>query len=174
MQRIGQSRDIHRLTSGKSLVLGGIRIPSPYAVDAHSDGDCLLHAIAEAMLGALALGDLGKHFPDTPGKDEGRDSAKMLETVYDMVQKQGFHLGNLDATVHLERPKLASHIVPMRKRIAEILGVATEKVSVKATRGEKVGPIGKEEAIMAECVLLLEKTSRIEFLRKRTSDRKQV
>ncbi len=174
MQRIGQSRDIHRLKRGKSLVLGGIEIPSPYAVDAHSDGDCLLHAIAEAMLGALAMGDLGQHFPDTPGKDEGRDSAQMLHKVYRMVREEGYHLVNLDATVHLERPKLASHIDSMRERIAGVLGVSTDKVSVKATRGERVGPIGKEEAIMAECVLLLEKTSRIEFLRNQNSDRKRV
>jgi len=133
-----------------------------------------LHAIAEAFLGALALGDLGKHFPDTPGKDEGRDSAKMLEAVYRLVREHDFHLVNLDATVHLERPKLASHIDSMRERIAGILGVSIDRVSVKATRGEKVGPIGKEEAITAECVLLLEKKSRIEYLRNRKRDGKRV
>ncbi len=164
MNRIGHSRDLHRLKAGKSLKLGGLQIPSEVSAVAHSDGDCLLHSIAEAMLGALALGDLGTHFPDTDSAYEGFDSMQMLKKVYEMVKKRNFELVNVDATIHLEAPKLASHIDKMRQNIATNLGVKTERISVKATRGEGVDAVGRGEAVVCECVLLLHERHRVEYL----------
>ena len=157
MMRIGQSRDTHRLKPGKWLKIGGLDISSPVETIAHSDGDCLLHAIAEALLGALALGDLGTHFPDTDPTHRNLDSGRMLDTVYRMVKQAGYALVNLDSTVHLEKPKLAPKIDVMRKRVASILEVPVSRVSIKATTGEGLGPIGRGEAVVCDAVVLLER-----------------
>ena len=164
MMRIGQSRDIHRLEKGKTLTLGGVDIPSEFSSIGHSDGDVLLHAISEALLGALALGDLGTHFPDTDDTYKNMDSKVLLSRVFDLVNDQGYDLVNLDATVHLERPKLASSIMTMKETIASLLSAPLDAISLKATTGEGVGPVGRREAIEAECVVLLKKRIHIQPL----------
>ncbi|MFW5894933.1 MAG: 2-C-methyl-D-erythritol 2,4-cyclodiphosphate synthase [Bacillota bacterium] len=164
MMRIGHSRDTHRLKKGSSLVLGGIEIPSPYEAVGHSDADCLLHAVSEAILGALALKDLGSHFPDTLASNEGLDSKEILGYTVKLMRSKGFELVNLDATVHLETPKLSAHIDTMRETIAKIMHLNVGQISIKATTGEKVGPVGRSEAIVAECVVLVEKKQRIKPL----------
>ena len=164
MNRIGQSRDTHRLKAGKSLKLGGIKIPSKVGIVAHSDGDCLLHAIAEAMLGALALGDLGAFFPDTDATYEDFDSMRILQSVYEKVRKQNYVLVNLDATIHLETPKIAPYTDSIRENIAAKLKVKKDQISVKATRGEGVGAVGRKAAIVCECVVLLKQGDRVEYL----------
>ncbi len=155
MLKIGFSRDIHRLTTGKRLILGGLAIKSPYESVAHSDGDVLLHAISEALLGALALGDLGKHFPDTADAYKDYDSQKILKQVYAMIKEKGYAINNLDTMVFLESPKLAPHIDAMRKNIAAILEISIDQVSIKATTGEGVDSIGNHESIQAEAIVLL-------------------
>ena len=155
MYRIGQSTDIHRFKEGDHLVLGGVSIPFEKGIDAHSDGDALCHAIAESMLGALALGDLGHHFPDTDPRYENISSLLILEQVYVLVQAQGYAINNLDALILIERPKMAPYIEKMRSNIASILHTDIANVSIKATRGEKMGFIGQSEGIMAQCVVLL-------------------
>ncbi|MGM0436343.1 MAG: 2-C-methyl-D-erythritol 2,4-cyclodiphosphate synthase [Bacillota bacterium] len=164
MMRIGQSRDIHRLEKGKTLILGGIDIPSNVSAVGHSDADVLLHAISEALLGALALGDLGTHFPDTDETYKDMDSKVLLSRVVDMIKDQGYELVNLDATVHLETPKLASYIMPMKETIASLLRSPLDVISLKATTGEGVGPVGRKEAIEAECVVLVKKRIHIQPL----------
>lgn len=164
MHKIGFSRDKHRLNTGKRLTLGGIEIDSPYETVAHSDGDVLLHAISEALLGALALGDLGTHFPDSQKETKDMDSKKILANVYDMIKNKGYTLSNLDAMVHLEKPKLAAHIMPMCKTVAHILDVPVENVSIKATTGEAVDAVGRCEAIEAEAIVLLQQPATIRKL----------
>ncbi len=164
MMRIGQSRDTHRLRKGTALTLGGVSIPSPYEAVGHSDADCLLHAVSESILGALALGDIGTHFPDDDVAYENVDSKELLMRVANLMWEKGFQVVNMDATVHLETPKLKDYIDPMRTTIANCLGTKVAQVSLKATTGEKVGPVGKSEAISAECVVLLEQRRRIQPL----------
>ena len=158
MIRIGQSTDIHRLVAGRDLILGGVNIESDLGLDGHSDADCLLHAIAEAILGALALGDLGKHFPDNTEEFKGASSLMILAEVKRMMKEQGFRIGNVDALVLIEKPKMAPHIDRMRENIAEVLETSLNNVSVKATRGEGLGFVGKREGVMAQAVVLLEST----------------
>ena len=153
--RIGLGHDTHQLAPGGPLVLGGIQIPHDAHLVGHSDADVLLHAITDAVLGAAALGDIGQMFPDTSARNQGRDSAEMLKLAYEAVRRAGYHLVNLDTIVFAQRPKLGSHKQAICRRIAEILNVAPEQVSVKAKTGEFVGPIGREEALSAECVALL-------------------
>ena len=155
MIRIGQSRDTHRFKPGKGFMLGGVFIPALHTTVAHSDGDCLFHAIGEAMLGALALGDLGTHFSDRDPTHQGRDSADIVKEIHQMVQAQGYAIGNIDATVHLEVPKLMPYIDTIRSTIAEVLDVSTDRVSVKATTGEGVGIVGRQEALVCEAVVLM-------------------
>lgn len=164
MMRIGQSRDTHRLEKGTSLVLGGNNVPADVSAQGHSDADVLLHAISEALLGALALGDLGSHFPDTRMTYKNMDSKIILSKVYEMVQAKGYELVNLDATVHLERPKLAPYIPAMRETIAHLLHTSNKNVSLKATTGEGVGPVGLRHAIEADCVVLIKKRTHIQPL----------
>lgn len=154
--RIGQAIDIHQLVEGRDLILGGVKIDHYYGLLGHSDADVLLHAIAESILGALALGDLGKHFPDTDPKYKGISSVLLLEHVYELMNEKGFHIGNLDATILAEKPKMAPHITKMRENIAKSLHCDMDCVSVKATRGEKLGFVGNEEGIVSTCVCLLE------------------
>lgn len=155
MFRIGQSSDIHQLVEGRDLVLGGVKIPHEKGCLGHSDADALLHAVAESILGALAMGDLGKHFPDTDPRYRGIDSMKILTEVYWMMDEAGYRINNLDTLVMIERPKMAPHIEQMRTNIATCLHCKMDQVSVKATRGEKLGYIGREEGVLAQAVVLL-------------------
>lgn len=157
MFRIGQSVDIHQLVEGRKLILGGVEIPHEKGLLGHSDADVLLHAIAESILGALALGDLGKHFPDTSAAYKDMDSLWMLTQVYDMMEEKGYRIGNLDALIMIERPKMAPHISKMVENVADALHCEKEQVSIKATRGEKMGFVGREEGSQAQCVVLLMK-----------------
>lgn len=155
--RIGQSTDIHRLAEGHKLILGGVEIPSDLGLVGHSDADALCHAIAEAILGALALGDLGKWFPDTDPKWEGADSIKILAQVGVMMRDRGYNIGNVDSLIMIEKPKMAPHIMTMRENIARALACDLDNVSVKATRGEGLGFVGKSEGVQAQAVVLLVK-----------------
>lgn len=157
MFRIGQSTDIHRFEKGRRLVLGGVEIEHDQGLLGHSDADCLLHAVSEAILGALALGDLGSHFPDTDPKYKGADSLMLLREVVRMMKDKQFQIGNIDALILIEKPKMAPHIEKMRKNIADACECEMDQVSVKATRGEKLGFIGHEEGAAATAVVLLEK-----------------
>ena len=157
MIRIGQSTDIHQLVKGRKLILGGVYIEHEMGLLGHSDADALLHAIAESILGALALGDLGKHFPDTDERYKDMNSLWMLRQVYKIMEEKGYAIGNLDAMIMIERPKMAPHIPTMRKHVAEALCCDMEQVSIKATRGEKLGFVGREEGVQAQCVVLLHK-----------------
>jgi 2-C-methyl-D-erythritol 2,4-cyclodiphosphate synthase len=153
--RIGSGHDTHRLEAGRPLVLGGVAIPHDRGPVAHSDGDVLLHAITDALLGALALGDIGRWFPDTDPQWRDAPSATFLERVVHEITQLGWTVGNVDATIHAQRPKLADHHTAIRTRVAELLRVEIDRVSVKAKTGERVGPIGREEAIAADAVVLL-------------------
>ncbi len=157
MIRIGNGYDVHKLVEGRKLVLGGIEIPHVKGVLGHSDGDVLIHAIMDAILGALALGDIGKHFPDTDMKYEGIDSKILLKKVYEIMADKGYKIGNLDSIIVAQKPKLKDYIDNMRKTIAEILHMEVENVSVKATTEEKLGFTGEEQGIKSYCVVLLNK-----------------
>ena len=159
MLRIGQSTDIHPLKAGRKMILGGILIENDFGPDGHSDADVLTHAIAEAMLGALALGDLGKHFPDTDPTYKGISSLLILEEVVKLMEDKGWKLVNVDSLVLLEAPKLAQYNQAIRTSLAQCLHVSLDQVSVKATRGEKLVFIGRSEGIVAQAVVLLEKTA---------------
>ena len=155
--RIGHGYDVHRLVENRKLILGGVEIPYEKGLLGHSDADVLLPAVSDALLGALALGDIGKHFPDTDPAYAGADSLKLLELVVEKVREQGYAVGNLDATVLCQKPKLAPYIDSMREKIAAACGVSAEQVSVKATTEEKLGFTGEGLGISAHCVCLLVK-----------------
>lgn len=155
--RIGYGYDVHQLAENHPFWLGGIEIPHTHGAVGHSDADVLLHVICDALLGALALRDIGFHFPDTDPKYKGVDSKRLLQHTYDLVTEAGWKLGNLDSTICLQRPKIAPHIESMRQCIAGILGVELHQVSIKATTTEHLGFVGKEEGISAHAVVLLEK-----------------
>lgn len=155
--RIGQSSDIHRLEPGNKLLIGGVLIPSDLGSVAHSDGDCLLHTVCESLIGALALGDLGKLFPDTSEEFRGIDSSMLVKKVMSVVKDKGYKVLNIDSTVFLEKPKLSRYIDEMRQNIADLLDIEIDQVSVKATTSEKVGMVGRREAIMTESVVLISK-----------------
>ena len=153
--RIGQSTDIHRFAENRKLVLGGIEIPYEKGLLGHSDADALTHAVAEAILGALALGDLGHHFPDTDPKWEGVNSLIILKEVGKMMRDLGYRIGNIDSLILIEKPKMAPHIEEMRHNFAEALDCDISRVSVKATRGEGLGFVGRQEGVLAQAVVLL-------------------
>jgi 2-C-methyl-D-erythritol 2,4-cyclodiphosphate synthase len=154
--RIGIGFDIHRTDPQRPLVLGGVRIPdAPFGLTGHSDADVVLHAVADACLGAAALGDIGVHFPDTDPTWAGADSAQLLERVVALVARQGWRVGNVDVTVIAQAPRLAPHIEAMRRRIAELLNCPLAAASVKATTHEGLGPLGCAEGIAAHAVVLL-------------------
>lgn len=153
--RIGHGYDVHRLVEDRKLILGGVEIPYEKGLLGHSDADVLLHAVSDALLGALALGDIGKHFPDTDPAYAGADSLKLLKLVVEKVQAHGYAVGNIDATILCQQPKLAPYIGQMRKKIAAACGVVPEQVSVKATTEEKLGFTGEGLGISAHCVCLL-------------------
>ena len=155
--RVGHGYDVHRLVENRKLILGGVEIPYEKGLLGHSDADVLLHAVSDALLGALALGDIGKHFPDTDPAYAAADSLKLLELVVEKVREQGYAVGNLDATVLCQKPKLAPYIGSMREKIAAVCGVSAEQVSVKATTEEKLGFTGEGLGISAHCVCLLVK-----------------
>ena len=155
--RIGHGYDVHRLVKGRKCIIGGVDIPHETGLDGHSDADVLVHAVMDALLGALALGDIGKHFPDTDPRYKGADSMGLLRHVAALIAKEGYRLGNLDATVLAQAPKLAPHIMLMRENIAAALGCEVSRVSVKATTEEKLGFTGAKQGIAAHCVCLLER-----------------
>jgi len=157
MIRIGQSIDIHQLVEGRELIIGGVHIPFEKGLKGHSDADVLLHAICESVIGALALGDIGKHFPDTDSKYKGINSMLLLEEVYYLMNKNGYEVGNIDSIIIAERPKMAPHIQKMRENIAKALHTEIDNINVKATRGETLGFVGKEEGMLAQAICLLKK-----------------
>ena len=154
--RIGYSRDTHILVEGRDLFLGGIKIPFEKGLLGHSDADVLLHAIAEAILGALALGDLGTHFPDNDPKYKGIDSKILLKEVVQMMKNKGYKIGNVDTMLILELPKMKPHILEIRESIAGLLETSVDNISVKATTNEKMGYLGENKAIETNAVVLLE------------------
>jgi 2-C-methyl-D-erythritol 2,4-cyclodiphosphate synthase len=153
--RIGYGYDVHKFGPNRDLIIGGVKIPFELGLVGHSDADVLLHAITDALFGALSLGDIGKHFPDTDPKYKNVDSRILLREAYDLINKLGYELGNLDATVVAEKPKLAPYIYAIRETIAQDLAVDIEDVSVKATTSEKLGFTGRMEGISASASLLL-------------------
>ncbi|NLP51154.1 2-C-methyl-D-erythritol 2,4-cyclodiphosphate synthase [Bacillus sp. RO1] len=155
MFRIGQGFDVHQFAEGRPLIIGGITIPYEKGLLGHSDADVLLHTISDACLGAIGEGDIGKHFPDTDPAFKNADSAVLMEQVWAIVKEKGYTLGNVDCTIIAQKPKMAPHIEPMRKRIAELLESDVEQVNVKATTTEKLGFTGREEGIAAQAAVLL-------------------
>ncbi|ACD97183.1 2-C-methyl-D-erythritol 2,4-cyclodiphosphate synthase [Trichlorobacter lovleyi] len=153
--RIGHGYDVHRLVEDRKLIMGGVDIPWEKGLLGHSDADVLLHAIADALLGALAMGDIGKHFPDTDPAFKGADSMKLLEHVVGLIRTQGYAVGNLDATIIAQRPKMAPHIQAMRENVARACGVEVDRINVKATTEEGLGFTGTGEGISAHAVVLL-------------------
>ncbi|TCN19384.1 2-C-methyl-D-erythritol 2,4-cyclodiphosphate synthase [Mesobacillus foraminis] len=157
MFRIGQGFDVHQLTEGRPLIIGGVTIPYEKGLLGHSDADVLLHTIADACLGAVGEGDIGRHFPDTDPDFKDADSAKLLEEVWRIVKEKGYRLGNVDCTIIAQKPKMAPYIEPITKRVAELLEGNADQVNVKATTTEKLGFTGRGEGIAAQAVILLEK-----------------
>lgn len=157
MIRIGQGFDVHQLVEGRSLVIGGVQIPYHKGLLGHSDADVLLHTITDAALGALSLGDIGSHFPDTDPAFKDADSKELLQIIWKKVRSLGYTLGNLDATIIAQKPKMAPHIPAMKSNIANMLQAAPDQINLKATTMEKLGPIGEEKGIAAMSVILLTK-----------------
>ncbi len=155
--RIGHGFDVHAFAEGRRLIIGGVDIPYDRGLLGHSDADVLLHAICDALLGAAALGDIGKHFPDSDPRFKGIDSRKLLRHVAELLDGRGWKVGNVDATIIAQAPKMAPHIAAMREHIAEDIGIAAEQVNVKATTTEHLGFTGREEGIAAEAVCLINK-----------------
>jgi 2-C-methyl-D-erythritol 2,4-cyclodiphosphate synthase len=153
--RVGIGHDTHRLGQGGPLRLGGIDIPHDRHLIGHSDADVLLHAIADALLGAAALGDIGEFFPDSDAANRGRDSAEMLTRIHEAIGRAGYQIVNLDCIVFAQRPKLSPYKETIRKRVAEILKLDSQQVGIKAKTGESVGEVGREEIMMAQCVALI-------------------
>ena len=157
MIRVGQGYDVHRFAQGDFIILGGVKIPYEQGLEAHSDGDVVLHALCDALLGAAALGDIGKHFPDTDPDFKGADSRVLLRHVYGIVQQMGYRLGNADMTIIAQAPKMAPHITARCANIADDLGVAMDCINVKATTTEKLGFEGRKEGIAVQAIVLIEK-----------------
>lgn len=153
--RIGIGYDVHRLTENRKLIIGGVDIPYEKGLLGHSDADVLLHAIMDAMLGAAALGDIGQHFPDTDLKWKGADSLKLLEAVGHMIKEAGYTVGNIDAVIIAQKPKMAPHILQMRENTARVLGIEVSQVNIKATTEEKLGFTGEGLGISSQAVCLL-------------------
>jgi 2-C-methyl-D-erythritol 2,4-cyclodiphosphate synthase len=157
MYRIGYGSDIHRLVEGRSLILGGIKIDSDLEAEGHSDADALTHAITDALLGALALGDIGSHFPDSDERWQNAESFVFLRFALGLIKQRGFRVVNLDSTIHLERPKLQKYIEQMRTGLAEALEIEVNAVSVKAKTGEGVDAVGEVRAIRADAIIFIKK-----------------
>ena len=156
MIRVGQGYDVHRFNDGKFIILGGVKIDYEQGLEAHSDGDVVLHALCDALLGAAALGDIGKHFPDTDPEFKGADSRVLLRHVYRIVQDKGYQLVNADMTIIAQAPKMAPHINEMCSNIAEDLNVEVDSINVKATTTEKLGFEGRKEGIAVQAIVLIE------------------
>jgi len=155
MYRIGYGSDIHRLVEGRSLILGGIKIDSDLGAEGHSDADALTHALTDALLGALALGDIGSHFPDSDERWQNAESFAFLRFALGLIKQRGFRVVNLDSTIHLERPKLQKYIEPIRTGLADALEIEVNAVSVKAKTGEGVDAVGEGLAVRADAVVLV-------------------
>lgn len=155
MIRIGTGYDVHRLVEGLPLWIGGVQIPHTHGLLGHSDADVLIHAVCDALLGAAALGDIGKHFPDTDPQYKGISSVILLTNVGKLLKEKGYTVGNIDSTIVAQRPKLAPYIQQMRQAMADALGIDVEQVSVKATTTERLGFEGREEGISAQAIALL-------------------
>ncbi|HRH36959.1 MAG TPA: 2-C-methyl-D-erythritol 2,4-cyclodiphosphate synthase [Flavobacteriales bacterium] len=155
--RVGFGYDVHRFAEGRELWLGGVRIEHTHGLDGHSDADVLLHALCDALLGAVGLGDIGEHFPNTDAKWKGADSKRLLVAVVELIAQRGWKVGNVDCTLVAERPKILSHVPAMREAIAPLLGVQTDAVSIKATTNERLGFAGREEGACAYAVALVYK-----------------
>jgi len=153
--RIGQGYDIHPLVAGRRLVLGGVEIPSDVGLEGHSDADVLVHAIMDALLGALALGDIGQHFPNTDERYRGVDSIRLLERVAELIRQHGARVVNVDSTVVAERPRVAPYVPAIRERISAALGIPASAISIKATTAEKLGALGRGEGISASAIALV-------------------
>ena len=157
MYRIGQSIDIHQLVAGRKLILGGVEIEHERGLLGHSDADVLCHDVIESIIGALGLGDIGKHFSDTDAQYKGISSLVLLEKTYEMMDDRGYEISNLDAIILIEKPKMAPHIQKMKENISRILKCDIADVNIKATRGEKLGFVGHEEGAVSQCVVMLKK-----------------
>lgn len=157
MLRIGHGYDVHAFAENRKCIIGGVDIPCEKGLLGHSDADVLLHAVSDSLLGAAALGDIGKHFPDTDERYKGADSLALLKNVCELIASKGYKVINIDATVIAQIPKMAPHIDTMRKNIADALGVEVDFISVKATTEEKLGFTGRKEGISAHCICLIEK-----------------
>lgn len=155
--RIGHGYDVHRLTEGRALILGGVNIPYERGLDGHSDADVLLHAVMDALLGAAALGDIGRHFPDTDPRYKGADSRSLLRHVVKLIHEKGYGLGNLDVTVIAQAPKLAPHLQKMRENLASDLETDPDNINIKATTEERLGFTGQGQGIACHAVCLLER-----------------
>jgi len=157
MIRVGQGYDVHRFNDGKFIILGGVKIDYEQGLEAHSDGDVVLHALCDALLGAAALGDIGKHFPDTEPEFKGADSRVLLRHVYCILQDKGYYLVNADITIIAQAPKMAPYIAAMCSNIADDLNVTVDSINVKATTTEKLGFEGRKEGIAVQAIVLIEK-----------------
>lgn len=157
--RIGNGYDVHALAPGLPLWLGGVQIDSPIGCIAHSDGDVAIHALCDALLGALALGDIGKHFPDTSDEFKGIDSKILLARVMELIEREGWKVVNADITIAMQKPKLAPYIVPMRECMASVMGCSVGQISVKATTTEKLGFVGRSEGCEVYAVVLLSRNA---------------
>jgi 2-C-methyl-D-erythritol 2,4-cyclodiphosphate synthase len=153
--RIGNGYDIHQLVADRPLILGGVKIPHTLGLLGHSDADVLTHAIMDALLGALGLGDIGHYFPPSDPQWQGADSIMLLKQVLSIIQSQGWQIGNIDSTIVAEQPKLQPHLKAMRSCLAQVMETELEQISIKATTNEKLGPVGREEGICAYAVALL-------------------
>ena len=155
--RIGQGTDLHVLVENRDFVLGGVTIPYEKGFKAHSDGDVLIHAIIDALFGALCLDDIGAHFPDNDPKYKNADSAKLLEEAVSIIRNLGWEINNLDSTIHAQAPKLRPHVLAIRENLAQILNISVDKVSVKAKTNEGVDAVGEKRAVSVDCVVLFYK-----------------
>ena len=159
MYRTGIGFDVHALTTDRPLIIGGVNIPHPKGLLGHSDADVLVHAVIDAILGALALGDIGQHFPDTDSKYQGADSLELLRRVQLLAAEKGFLCANLDSIIMAEKPKMSPHILEMRKNLATVLKLKIDQVSIKATTTERLGLIGREEGIAVQAIVLFQSTN---------------
>jgi len=157
MYRIGLGTDTHRLVSGRKLILGGIELEHYKGCDGHSDGDALIHALCDALLGAANLRDIGYHFPDTSSNNKDVDSSSFLAKVMEMIKKNGYIIENTDITIQIQKPKINPHITSMQEKLALIMGIDTSQISIKAKTGEHIGFIGREEGVSVQAIVLLEK-----------------
>ena len=162
--RVGMGYDVHKLVEGRDLIIGGVKIPYEKGLLGHSDADVLLHAITDAILGAAALGDIGKHFPDSDPKYKGADSLKLLASAKELLDQENYYIENVDATIIAQRPKMAPHIPMMRENVARVLGIDISQVKIKATTEEGLGFTGKGEGISAQAVSLISPVANYQYI----------